>query len=454
MAPFLLGEIGVRTYLHRVRSGVPVAATAVVNIWERLIDVAALATIAVLTVAPSSPGQTQWMFAGGAALATLVPAVRRRLLEFVVSVASRAARLVGRAPVDVPIRLAAGRTCLVAFATSLGAWLLPGLGLWLLTSGLLLDITAAEAQHAYAASSLAGALTLAPGGVLVTGRHLLDELERAGLGGENVVLAVFGIRLATAGVSTALGIVLLLVHWRSARASASAHFDVIAGAYDAQIPEGRRDALLSRKTELMRGILERAGTGRLGLDVGCGHGRYVGRMRELGFDVRGLDDSAGQVAQARLNLQCAELVTTGSILEIPASDGAYDFAYTINVLHHLPSVEDQRAAFRELARVVRPGGLIFVHEINTRNILFRFYMGYVFPSLNCIDEGVERWLRPDRLDGYTALPIAGTTYFTFLPEFVPEPVVRLCRGVEAWLESSRLRVYSAHYMAVLRKPSP
>ena len=44
------------------------------------------------------------------------------------------------------------------------------------------------------------------------------------------------------------------------------------------------------------------------------------------------------------------------------------------------------------------------------------------------------------------------TAFTFLPDFVPAPIVRLFGPVERWLERSAGRVYSAHYMAVLRKP--
>ena len=175
------------------------------------------------------------------------------------------------------------------------------------------------------------------------------------------------------------------------------------GGFGAQVL-GRRNALLVRKTEMMRDVVDARGVGRRGLDVGCGQGAYVARMRELGFDVHGIDMSAGQVRLAARNVGGEGIVQVGSVLDIPSADASYDFLYIINVLHHLNSVEEQRRAFRELLRVLKPGGLLFVHEINTRNILFRFYMGYVFPSLNCIDEGVERWLLAHKLDDYTDAP--------------------------------------------------
>jgi ubiquinone/menaquinone biosynthesis C-methylase UbiE len=245
--------------------------------------------------------------------------------------------------------------------------------------------------------------------------------------------------------------VFLLIHGRR-HTPRSIDFDAIADAHDVQIPEARREALLTRKTELMREVLERMAPGGRGLDVGCGQGAYVARMRALGFDVRGLDMSAGQVHLAASKIGISGVVTTGSVLRIPAADDSHDFAYVINVLHHLPSVEEQRLAFAELVRVLRPGGVLFVHEINTRNILFRFYMGYVFPSLNCIDEGVERWLLPHRMRGYTDVPVVDIRYFTFLPEFLPRRLVSLLTPIERWLEASQLAAYSAHYMAVLRKP--
>lgn len=145
-------------------------------------------------------------------------------------------------------------------------------------------------------------------------------------------------------------------------------------------------------------------------------------------------------------------MSVGSALDIPAADAAYDFAYTINVLHHLASMEEQRRAFAEIFRVLRPGGCLFVHEINTRNIAFRFYMGYVFPSLNCIDEGIERWLLPNNLAAYTSVTVTDIRYFTFFPDFLPESIVQRLSPVEGWLERSAFRSYSAHYMAVWRKP--
>ena len=106
----------------------------------------------------------------------------------------------------------------------------------------------------------------------------------------------------------------------------------------------------------------------------------------------------------------------------------------------------------EASRVLKPGGLFFLHEINVANPIFRFYMSYVFPLIKRIDEGIEFWLDPENL------PLAGTglcaeevAYFTFVPDFLPAPMMGRALALEARLEASRWRRYSAHYMVVLRK---
>lgn len=455
LAPLFLGEIALRAWVLRRRGGVPTGITAVVNLWERGLDLLALLAIA---------GALWW--AGGrealgggclaivAVFATVAPA-RRLVLQGAIGATNRVARAAGIRVVPALPRLAQTRTFATALLTSVAAWLLPSMALTVLASQVGPAVSPGQGMSMFVSSTLVAGFSGAPGGVVVSGGQLLRALDGAGVPSDAAALVVFGTRLATLGVSSAFGLVFLLMHVRSRvgqSGESQDHFDHIADAYDVQIPEARRLALLARKTTMMEECLDRRRHGRRGLDLGCGQGWYVQRMRVLGFDVTGIDTSAGQVALAAQHLGDPSLVSVGSALEIPLAASSVDFVYTINVLHHLPSVEAQRLAFAEILRVLRPGGLLFLHEINTTNPLFRFYMGYVFPSLNCIDEGIERWLLPRALASYTAAPVVEARYFTFLPDFLPDAVTRLLAPIERWLERSAAREYSAHYMAVLRKP--
>lgn len=451
-APLLAGEVAVRALVHRSRGNVPVHTTVVVNVWERLLDATALSMLAAVAgfAVDGRLSPWRWTLVGFAALSFITP-VRRLALRAITAVTQPIARVFDVTPAPNLGRLSGLRTWTTALVTSVVAWVLPCAGLWVLAASAERGLGLVDAIATYSGSATDSALTLAPGGVLVAGRQMLSALADHGFTDADAVLAVFGVRLSTVGISVALGVLFVVMHVRTASASSATHFDDIAEAYDVQIPESRRNALLLRKTALMKAVVDARGVGRRGLDVGCGQGAYVGRMRELGFAVEGIDMSAGQVRLAARNVGGEGIVRVGSVLDIPAADASCDFVYIINVLHHLNSIDEQRRAFAELLRVLTPGGLLFVHEINTHNILFRFYMGYVFPSLNCIDEGVERWLLAHELEKYTAAPVVDVHYFTFLPDFVPAPIVKLLAPVERALERSRARAYSAHYMAVLRK---
>lgn len=451
LAPFLLGEIAVRAYVLKRRGNVPIDTTIVVNVWERLLDLVALAGIAGTLLLACGQGTREAALLLAPAAVSLLTPVRRACLTVLIFGVQRVVRLLGGQTTAGYPRLASLRVWCVGIGTGLVAWSLVGAAFWALAAAAGGDFRLDRAQLEYAQATLAGALTLAPGGILVAGGRMLRALQAAGYADGAAALTVFGIRLATAGLSTALGVICVLVHARL-RPAGVLHFDEIADAYDVQIPKARRDALLVRKTDLMREVLEARVAGRQGLDVGCGQGWYVARMRTLGFDVVGIDTSPGQLHLAARHLGQPNLVREGSALHIPAADASYDFVYSVNVLHHLATVAEQRAAFAEVRRVLRPGGLVFLHEINTRNVIFRFYMGYVFPSLNCIDEGVERWILPHRLGRYTDMPVIDARYFTFLPDFTPAAAVKLLGFVERRFEASPFCKFSAHYMAVLQKP--
>jgi len=98
--------------------------------------------------------------------------------------------------------------------------------------------------------------------------------------------------------------------------------------------------------------------GRRVLDGGCGHGRYVRGMAELGADAYGIDLGLGIDVAAR---RCAGLdnvaLVQGSLLEPPFAPQSFDLVFSKGVVHCTP---DPPGAVRRMAELVKPGGYLFV----------------------------------------------------------------------------------------------
>ncbi len=349
----------------------------------------------------------------------------------------------------------------VTVGLSVAAWALPAAALWSVIGTLGHPVGLAAATEAFAAGTLAGGITGIPLGIGVTGSVSILSLLESGGAGVVASLAVF--RAGTAWFSVLLGGVLawfwrheLRRLWR--RQPTRFHFDELADDYEEQIPEHIRTRLLDRKVRMMLEALPGQGAGLRGLDVGCGHGWYACALADAGCRMTGIDLASEQIANARRHAAARGLeidLKAVSATGLPFDDASFDFAYAINVMHHIEESGAQTAAFAEILRVLKPGGRFFLHEINIENPLFRFYMGYVFPVIRDIDEGTERWIRPSRLpelDGGRWQP--AVRYFTFLPDFIPVALMKRLAGLERWLESSFMASWSAHYLAVLeRAPS-
>lgn len=345
--------------------------------------------------------------------------------------------------------------------TSAVAWLLPSFALYAILQLLSAADSGWAVLEAFSSGTLLGGLSGLPLGVGVTGSHAVSRLVAAGSSLESATWAVLALRLGTAWFAIAFG-GLLLYAWRnqlprlSTQASAL-HFDELAPEYAQEIPEHIRQRLLLRKTHVMLEGLRRRRQipGALrGLDLGCGQGWYAIEMAKAGFAMAGTDASSGQLARARSNARYHQVeleLRQNEAGALPFEAESFDFVYTINVIHHVLVEEDRRALFADVMRVLRPGGIVFLHEMNTLNPLFRFYMSYVFPLLRRIDEGTERWVNPKALPVVAGGSWVSTQYFTFLPDFLPRPLLRLLKPLEDLLENSPLRHHSAHYVAMLVK---
>lgn len=95
------------------------------------------------------------------------------------------------------------------------------------------------------------------------------------------------------------------------------------------------------------------------LDIGCGPGESLGLMREMDLEACGLDISEKLLAEAALRGP----VILGNAENIPLKDEALDGASMECVLS---LVEDKTLALREIWRLLRPGGRLFLSDLFLR----------------------------------------------------------------------------------------
>jgi arsenite methyltransferase len=113
------------------------------------------------------------------------------------------------------------------------------------------------------------------------------------------------------------------------------------------------------------------GGGETVLDVGCGRGlllvgaaRRLPVGRALGIDLWRAGDLSGNAAEQTLANARAEGVAdrvelrTGDMRALPFDDDSVDMAVSNLAIHNVPGAEGRRAAVREIARVVKPGGRV------------------------------------------------------------------------------------------------
>lgn len=240
-----------------------------------------------------------------------------------------------------------------------------------------------------------------------------------------------------------------VVAYRRGPGTSLGHFDDLAEDYAGEIPAHLVAHYLERKMAILRDAIGSKPT-RLGLDLGCGVGDYARETaRALATHVVAVDASPPAVAVARRRGRSGVTFAAGDAQRLPFPDGTFDFAYTINMVHHLKRGE-QSVALAEALRVLKPGAPLIIFEINVANPLFRAYMRHIFPRTRRIDRGDEEFLTARGLRRIAPVPIERVTYSTFIPDFTPRWLLPVLRPVERMLERVAGPL-GIHYAAVLRR---
>ena len=132
--------------------------------------------------------------------------------------------------------------------------------------------------------------------------------------------------------------------------------------------------------------------GDIVVDLGCGSGRSVVWNHASGATIVGIDVAPYFAREA---LERCDLVL-GDLRRLPFADGSFTKGYALDVFEHL-SRDGLAEVLREIARVVRPGGQVFVYSHVRRNS----WLGGGLRAVNALARVLERVglvdLRQERL---------------------------------------------------------
>lgn len=108
-------------------------------------------------------------------------------------------------------------------------------------------------------------------------------------------------------------------------------------------------------------VAQRWGGGRL-LNVGCAHGPdflpFGGK-----FELWGLDSSPAMISLAAkysAKFKFAAALMVADAVSLPFRDNSFDFVISVAAYHHILDKQGRLQAFRELRRVLKPGGEVFL----------------------------------------------------------------------------------------------
>ncbi|MBC7233118.1 MAG: class I SAM-dependent methyltransferase [Chloroflexi bacterium] len=201
------------------------------------------------------------------------------------------------------------------------------------------------------------------------------------------------------------------------------------------------------------------------LDVGCGLGTYMKKLRAFSNEVYGVDIDPEKVAQAQEQL---EHVFLAPAEELPFPEAYFDVILLHEVLEH---VTDDRQAVREAYRVAKEGGrlVIFVpnrlYPFETHGIYWRgkYHFGNI-PLVNYLPLRLRNRLCP-HVRTYTVRGLR--QLFIGLPHHVivhtqiypgydnlayrHPALARALRKVTYALESTPLRIFGLSHLLVVEK---
>lgn len=177
---------------------------------------------------------------------------------------------------------------------------------------------------------------------------------------------------------------------------------------------------------------------KLGLDMGCGFGRHIYNAAVFGAEMVGVDlsDAIESTAENTRELPNVHLVQA-DVYHLPFKPAAFDFAYSIGVLHHLP---DPERGYQSLLPIVKPGGAVFIWVYSKKRAMVNF----ILEAARAVTTRV-----PPKVQQALSFACAAVDWCGFI---VPYRVLSKMPGIGSMMQKlplPRLRVYTRYPFQVV-----
>ena len=201
------------------------------------------------------------------------------------------------------------------------------------------------------------------------------------------------------------------------------------------------------------------------LDIGCGLGTYIKKLRAFSWDVYGVDVDPQKVKQAKQEL---DNIYLSPAEDLPFANGYFDVVLLHEVLEH---VDDDRQAVREAYRVTNVGGrmVIFVpnrlYPFETHGVYWRgeYHSGNI-PLINYLPNRIRDRLCPhvraytraslrQLFDGCAHRVVVHTQIYPGYDNIAYRhpTIADLLRNVTYALEKTPLRVFGLSHLLVVER---
>ncbi len=144
-------------------------------------------------------------------------------------------------------------------------------------------------------------------------------------------------------------------------------------------PDSEKDGLSEEQWKLSKKeywdfVRERVGTGKTIVNIGCGVDTSF--LELAGGNTLVAFDLMCSLLEKMRNEYGSRFNVTGAVHALPFRDEAFDAICCIDLIHHEP--ERLAAIFDSFARILRPGGMLFLEDINAWGIT-QFWKSKMMP---------------------------------------------------------------------------